>query len=98
MLAQMRSSGHAAIVNGVALALAGIDAETPDPPDGEIGRYADGTPNGYLSESALGLVSELLLSAYDDAAMSAALPSRLADFSDSGLTGIHEIVAAGMTM
>lgn len=87
------SSGHAAIVNAVALELAGITASTPDPTDGEIGRYEDGTPNGYLSESALGLVSDLLLSAYDDAAMSAALPGRLSDFSASGLTGIHEIVA-----
>jgi predicted amidohydrolase YtcJ len=87
------NSGHMAIVNGFALDRVGITASTPDPSDGKIGRYEDGTPNGYLEESAMELVSGPLLAAYDDAALSAALPERLSAFSGSGLTGIHEIVA-----
>ena len=36
--------GHGAWVNSLALRLAGIDARTPDPPDGRIEREAGGEP------------------------------------------------------
>ena len=42
------ASGHAIFVNAAALALAGIDAGTPDPPGGTIVRDADGNPTGLL--------------------------------------------------
>ncbi|MFC6288491.1 amidohydrolase [Nocardioides sp. GCM10027113] len=51
---------HGAWVNSRALALAGIDEHTPDPPDGRIERDADGRPTGTLHEGATGLVSRLL--------------------------------------
>ena len=50
------ASGHASFVNGKALELAGIDAETPDPPGGEIVHDAEGRPTGVLRETAAGLV------------------------------------------
>ena len=43
---------HAVWANSRALALAGITAETPDPPGGKILREPDGTPSGVLLESA----------------------------------------------
>lgn len=47
------ASGHMGVANTQALALLGIDAHTPDPEGGKIGREADGiTPNGYLEENA----------------------------------------------
>jgi predicted amidohydrolase YtcJ len=52
--------GHGAWVNSRALALAGIDAATPDPADGRIERDASGEPNGMLQEGAATLVSRLL--------------------------------------
>jgi predicted amidohydrolase YtcJ len=52
--------GHGAWVNTAALKLAGIDAQTPDPPDGRIERDADGEPAGMLQEGAAALVSRLL--------------------------------------
>jgi predicted amidohydrolase YtcJ len=52
--------GHGAWVNSTALRLAGIDARTPDPPDGRIERDAAGEPSGMLQEGAAGLVSRLL--------------------------------------
>ena len=52
--------GHGAWVNSAALRLAGIDARTPDPPDGRIERDADGEPGGMLQEGAAALVSALL--------------------------------------
>jgi predicted amidohydrolase YtcJ len=48
------------VVNGAALALAGVDASTPDPPGGKIERRPDGTPNGLLRASAKSLVRRLL--------------------------------------
>ena len=44
-------SGHATVLNSLGLRLAGIDGETPDPPDGIIHRDPDtGEPTGLLFE------------------------------------------------
>ena len=51
---------HTAWANSRALALAGIDRSTPDPPRGQIVRHADGSPQGTLRESAVELVTRLL--------------------------------------
>jgi predicted amidohydrolase YtcJ len=48
--------GHGAWVSSRALELAGIDARTPDPPDGRIERSADGSPQGTLHEGAATMV------------------------------------------
>ena len=48
---------HGAWVNSRALEIAGIDASTPDPPDGRIERDSDGNPTGTLHEGATALVS-----------------------------------------
>ena len=44
------SSGHACLLNSSALIAAGIDAATPDPPEGVIERYEKGRPTGLLLE------------------------------------------------
>ena len=46
---------HGAWVNSRALALAGVDPTTPDPPDGRIERTAAGEPQGTLHEGAMNL-------------------------------------------
>ncbi|MDQ0894758.1 amidohydrolase [Agromyces ramosus] len=51
--------GHGAWVNSVALRLAGIDRQTPDPADGRIERDASGEPTGTLHEGAMSLVNRL---------------------------------------
>ena len=51
---------HGAWVNSRALALAGIDATTPDPPDGRIERTATGEPQGTLHEGAMDLVQRIV--------------------------------------
>jgi predicted amidohydrolase YtcJ len=50
------SEGHAAWVNSAALAVAGIDASTPDPAHGRIERDPDGEPSWTLQEGAVDLV------------------------------------------
>jgi predicted amidohydrolase YtcJ len=52
--------GHGAWVSTRALEIAGIDAATPDPPDGRIERAADGSPQGTLHEGAATLVGRHL--------------------------------------
>jgi predicted amidohydrolase YtcJ len=51
-------TGHNAVANTKALALAGITRDTKDPFGGSIHRNADGEPSGYLSETAIGLVGK----------------------------------------
>lgn len=48
--------GHTGWVNTAALRLAGIDRETPDPPNGVVVRDAGGKPTGVLKEDAQQLV------------------------------------------
>lgn len=52
--------GHTEWVNTKALQLAGITAETPDPPGGEIERDAHGNPTGFLKDAAQGLVDSII--------------------------------------
>lgn len=51
---------HALWVNSRALEIAGLDATTPDPPDGRIAREPDGYPSGTLHEGAGALVRRFL--------------------------------------
>ena len=53
-------SHHSSWANSMALELAGIDRNTPDPPNGVIDRDADGEPTGLLRESAEGLVASVM--------------------------------------
>jgi predicted amidohydrolase YtcJ len=49
--------GHSSWVNSRALEIAGIDADTPNPPDGVIDRTPEGEPIGSLQEGAMSLVA-----------------------------------------
>ena len=53
-----RIDGHAALANEKALAIAGIDRDTRDPPGGKIVRDPNGAPTGILLDNALALVRE----------------------------------------
>jgi len=52
----VHQSGHFGVANSKALALAGITAESENPPGGVIRRRADGEPDGVLEENAFFLV------------------------------------------
>ena len=56
----LRTCAHICCVNSMALKLAGINRNTPDPPGGEIERDETGEPTGVLRENARSLVSVLL--------------------------------------
>ncbi len=81
---------HLAAANSTALSLAGISADTPDPPQGRIERDTTGEPNGILRELAINLVrqavappdADQVVEAFEDATR--ALHRR-------GVTGIHDV-------
>lgn len=52
-----RVGGHAAWVNRRALEIAGISANTPDPPGGDILRTPEGEPSGILLDEAMWLAT-----------------------------------------
>ncbi|NJL55895.1 amidohydrolase [bacterium] len=82
-------SGHAAWVNSLALRIAGIDAQTPDPAGGSIGRDASGQPDGVLFETAMELVRQHIPEQTTEqlvAQMKVAQAQALA----AGLTGFHD--------
>jgi predicted amidohydrolase YtcJ len=54
-----RYDGHMALANSVTLRLAGITAQTPDPPGGVIVRDAQGNPTGALKDAAMDFVSKI---------------------------------------
>ena len=56
----MRTCAHIRCVNSMALKLAGIDRNTPDPPGGEIERDENGEPTGVLKENARNLIAPLM--------------------------------------
>jgi predicted amidohydrolase YtcJ len=55
-----RYDGHAGLANSAALRLAGITAQTPDPPGGVIVRDAQGNPTGVLKDAAKDLVDRVI--------------------------------------
>jgi predicted amidohydrolase YtcJ len=87
--------GHGAWVNSVALRLAGLDARTPDPPDGRIEREASGEPAGMLQEGAMALVARLLAEVTDDD-NDAALLAAQAHLLSLGITGWQDAIIGRM--
>ena len=54
------ADGHSGWANSAALRAAGVDATTPDPPDGIIVRDEAGVPSGTLHEGAMRLIERIL--------------------------------------
>ena len=81
---------HALWASRAALAAAGIDARTADPPGGIIRRSADGTPDGILFENGSGLVIREIPPP-DPATLRRAIRSIGRGFLALGVVGVHEL-------
>jgi len=78
--------GHSSWVNSLALRIAGVTKETPDPKDGRIERdKRTGEPSGTLREGAQDLVARLIP------------PSTDQDYEDGLQAGMDEANAFGIT-
>lgn len=80
---------HAGWANSVALKLAGISAQTADPPGGRLGRNPDGTPNGILFESAMELVASAIPEP-NPAQVEQAILQAQPQLIQMGLTSLHD--------
>lgn len=87
-----RTDLHSFLVNSVALRLAGIDRNTPDPEGGVIVRDAQGNPTGVLKDEAKALVLRIIprpTPAQDEASIRAGI--RLAHANGFAQVHIPEI-------
>jgi predicted amidohydrolase YtcJ len=93
----LSSFGHTALVNTRALALAHIDARTPDPPGGQIIHDARGVPTGLLQDAAFEPVVAALPppSAAED--LKAALAA-LAALNSQGVTTFLDAAASPQSL
>jgi predicted amidohydrolase YtcJ len=80
---------HCAWVNSLALQIAGIDRNTPDPIGGRIGRFQNGDPDGILFESAMNLVENAIPEPTLDQVVKA-IRSTQPILWKMGLTGVHD--------
>ncbi|MGE5181504.1 MAG: amidohydrolase [Acidobacteriota bacterium] len=85
-----RVDGHAIWVNSAALQVAGITAQTLDPPGGRIVRDGHGEPTGVLIDNATDLVWSKL-PATREATRQARILAAAKIAVSMGLTGIHEM-------
>jgi predicted amidohydrolase YtcJ len=89
-----RKCGHAGWANSRALELAGITAETLDPPGGAIDRHpATGQPTGILKERAMELMFRLFDEPGVDEAADA-IKTGMANAHKLGLVGVHTMEGA----
>ncbi|MEP1779433.1 amidohydrolase [Reichenbachiella sp.] len=65
-IAILALSGHTVWANSKALALAGIDADSPDPAGGVIMKDENGQPNGLLMDNAGDLLLELAFATFEN--------------------------------
>jgi predicted amidohydrolase YtcJ len=84
-------SGHSAVVNTVALRLAGLDGKTPNPAGGELLRDNNGALTGMLLEDpAISLVADIIPEATDEEIDAAVLAAQ-ANAHRFGLVAVHDL-------
>jgi predicted amidohydrolase YtcJ len=85
-----RADGHSGVANSAALALAGIDADTADPPGGRIERDPSGAATGMLIDRATGLVDAKLPEPGPDT-IGLALAKAVDLYASLGWTGVADM-------
>jgi len=93
-----RTCGHIAVVNSVAMEMAGVSKDTPQPVGGNIVKDEQGEPTGLLEEApAMNLVRKHIPpSSFDETCRAIRLASRA--FSEAGITGVIEAGIESMAM
>src|SRR3546814_5406492 len=82
-----------ALANSLALELAGITRDTPDPPGGSIVRDADGEPTGVLKDAAMNAVYAVVPEA-SPAEIAIALRAAMREANENGVTSVQDMSAS----
>jgi hypothetical protein len=83
-------ASYVVILNSAGLQKCGIDRNTPNPPGGEIGKDANGEPNGILKNGQALLKGISLSGHFTDEEKLRALEDQLKRYVAAGLTGIGD--------
>ncbi|MBS1853596.1 MAG: amidohydrolase family protein [Acidobacteria bacterium] len=87
-----RYDGHMVLANSLALRLAGITAQTPDPPGGVIVRDAQGNPTGALKDAAMDMAMKVVPPPSHDQLMQV-VKRALAHAASLGVTSVQHMDA-----
>jgi len=88
-----RLDGHMALANTIALKLAGITRNTPDPPGGTIVRDSAGEPAGVLKDAAMGAVERMIPAPSDDE-IADAVRAAMRNAAENGVTSVQDMSAS----
>jgi predicted amidohydrolase YtcJ len=85
-----RQDGHMSVCNSLALKVAKVTRDTPDPPGGVIVRDASGEPTGVLKDAAMSLTDDLR-PARTKAEIVAGLRAAVAHAAQNGVTSVQDL-------
>ncbi len=88
-----RLDGHMALANSVALKLAGITKNTPDPPGGLIVRDEAGEPTGVLKDAAMSAVYRVIPNPSSDE-IAEAIKAAMHYAAENGVTSVQDMSAS----
>ncbi len=88
-----RLDGHMCLANSLALKLAGVTRETPDPAGGTIVRDAGGEPTGVLKDAAMNYVYKVIPNPSEEV-MAEAIRAALACAAENGVTSVQDMSAS----
>jgi predicted amidohydrolase YtcJ len=83
-------SGHVAVANSVALQIAGITKDSPNPPGGEIEKDQKGEPTGMLKEGAAMRLVESKIPAPTEEQRRHGIELALGDIAKNGVTSVQD--------
>ena len=85
-----RQDGHMSVCNSLALKLAKVTRDTPDPPGGVIVRDGSGEPTGVLKDAAMSLTDKIR-PARTKAEIVAGLRAAVAHAAQNGVTSVQDL-------
>jgi predicted amidohydrolase YtcJ len=88
-----RLDGHMCLANSLALKMAGVTRETPDPPGGAIVRDVNGEATGVLKDAAMNHVYKVIPSPSEEV-MAEAIRAALAYGAENGVTSVQDMSAS----
>src|SRR5262249_9239459 len=88
-----RLDGHMCLANSLALKLAGVTRETPDPPGGTIVRDASGEPTGVLKDAAMSYVYKVIPNPSEEV-IAEAVRAAMRYAAENGVTSVQDMSAA----